>query len=171
MVVPWRAMEAASRRMQSGVGAAVQVAVGVLLFWALFDGGASGTDSTARLGTAAVAVAASIILAWALGALPLPRLDQAGLAAAVAAAALVAWSGLTIWWSIAGDRSWDALAKGIVQCPAFGVVGPRSLGPRGASAADAGASSSPAWLGAVLVAALIGKAIPGSATMSTALRG
>ena len=40
----------------------------------------------------------------------------------VAAAGLVAWSGLTIWWSIAGDRSWDALAKGIVVL-AFGVVG------------------------------------------------
>ena len=61
-----------------------------------------------------------------------------GSSPAAAAVGLVAWTGLTIWWSIAGDRSWDALAKGIVLL-AFGVVGLAAARPPGPPAADAGA--------------------------------
>ena len=66
--------------------------------------------------------AALIVFGWSRGAVPLPRLDRAGLTAVAATVGLVVWSGLTIWWSIAGDRSWDALGKGIVLL-AVGVVG------------------------------------------------
>src|SRR5262245_51781046 len=99
VVVPWRAMDAASRRWRSGIAAAVPVAAGALLVWACFAGGASRTGATASLGTAAVVVAAGVVAAWAFGAVVLPRLDRAGLVAAVAAVGLVSWTGLTIWWS------------------------------------------------------------------------
>ena len=108
--------------MRSGLVASVWAAVAVLIAWAFFAGDASGTGATAPLGTAAVIVAALVVIGWSRGAVPLPRLDRAGLTAVAATVGLVAWSGLTVWWSIAGDRSWDALAKGIVLL-AVGVVG------------------------------------------------
>ncbi len=72
--------------------------------------------------------------------------------------ALVAWSGLSVWWSIAGDRSWDALAKGIVVL-AFGMVGlaAAALPVRPIRAVALILS---VGIGAVLVWALLGKAIP-----------
>ena len=107
-------MDAAPRAMRPGFVAAALVTVAGLLGWALFAGGASGTGATASLGTAAVIVAALLLVGWSRSAVPFPLLDRPGLVAAAAAIALVAWTGLTVWWSIAGDRSWDAFAKGIV---------------------------------------------------------
>src|SRR5690348_9322160 len=115
-------MDAASRRMLAGVTVAVPAVACVLVGWAFFAGGASGTDATATLGTAAVLAAAALVVGWAVGSIPLPRLDRAGAVAAGTAIALVGWTGLTIIWSIAGDRSWDTLAKGIAVL-GFGVVG------------------------------------------------
>ena len=103
-------------------------------------------------------VAALLIVGWSLGPVPLPRLDRAGLAVGAAAIALVAWTGLTVWWSIAGDRSWDALAKGIVLL-AFGIVGLASASLPGRPVRIL-ALLLAAALGAVLVWALLGKAIP-----------
>ena len=158
LVVPWPAMEAASRAMRSGIAAAVLATVGVLVGWAFFAGGASGTGATAALGTAAVIAAAVVLLGWSLGTVPLPRLDRGGLVAGGAALALVAWTGLTIWWSIAGDRSWDAAAKGIAVL-AFGVVG-LAAAARPGRPMHALALLLAAALGAVLVWALLGKAVP-----------
>lgn len=158
MVIPWPAMDAAPRATRSGLAAAVLTAAAVLLGWALFDGGASGTGATASLGTVAVIVAAVAIVGWSRGAIPLPHLDRAGLAAGAAAIALVVWTGLTVWWSIAGDRSWDALAKGIVVL-AFGVVGLAAAALPGRPVRSL-ALLVAAALGAVLAWALIGKAIP-----------
>jgi O-Antigen ligase len=150
-------MDAAPRRMRSGV-AVVTVAVAVLLGWAFFDGGASGTDATAPLGVVAVLVAGAVIVAWAFGAVGLPRLDRAGLVAAAAATSLVAWGGLTIWWSIAPDRSWDALAKGLAVL-AFGVVGLAAAALPGRPLRTL-ALLLAALLGAVFAWALLGKAVP-----------
>src|ERR671914_588574 len=66
---------------------------------------ASGPTSDERLawmGGASIAVAL-------VGALVLPRRALGGAGAGLAAAlvAWVAWSGVTIWWSIEPDRSWD----------------------------------------------------------------
>ena len=144
--------------MRSGIAAAILVAVSVLLGWALFAGGASGTGATASLGSAAVIAAALTLVGWSLGAVPFPVLDRAGLVAASAAVALVAWTGLTVWWSIAGSRSWDALAKGIVVL-AFGVVGLAAASSPGRPV-RALALVLAAALGAVLGWALLGKAIP-----------
>src|SRR3954470_12835077 len=162
-------MEAASGGKRSGPAAAVLAAVALLVGWAFFAGGASGTDATAPLGTAAVLVAAGIVIGWSRRrvALPrlhppravaLPRLDPAGIVAAAAAIGLVAWIGLSIWWSIAGDRSWDALAKGIVLL-AFGLVG-LAAGVLPVRPVRSLALILAVALGAVLGWALLGKAIP-----------
>ena len=144
--------------MRSGFVVAVLAAAALLLGWSLFAGGASGTSATAPLGTAAVIVAAALVVGWSCGAVALPRLDRAGRAAAAAAIGLVAWAGLTIWWSIAGDRSWDALAKGIVLL-AFGVTG-LAAGLLPGRPLRSLALLLAVLLGAVLVWALLGKAVP-----------
>jgi hypothetical protein len=151
-------MDAASRPARSGVAVVVTAAAALLLGWAFFAGGASGTDATASLGAAAVVIAAAVGVAWAFGRLCLPRLDRAGAVAAAAATGLVAWTGLSIWWSIAGDRSWDALAKGIVVL-AFGVVGLAAASLPGRPLRTLALLLS-ALLAAVLVWALLGKAVP-----------
>lgn len=151
-------MDAAPRARRTGLFAAVLPAVAALLGWALMAGGASGTGATASLGTAAVLVSALLLAGWSRGAVPFPLLDRAGLAAAVAAVALVAWTGLTVWWSIAGDRSWDALAKGIVLL-AFGLAGLVAASLPGRPVRTLALLLAVA-LGAVLGWALLGKAIP-----------
>jgi hypothetical protein len=105
----------------------------------------------------AVAVAALAVVAAA-------RLWRAssrrpGRVAAAAGCGLVAWGGITIGWSIAGDRSWDALNKGLVYA-AFGLVG-LVLAGRGHRAVRDTALVLAAVLGAALAWALAGKAIPG----------
>src|SRR6478736_4433114 len=115
-------MDAASGAKRSGLVAVVLATVGVLFAWSFFAGGASGTDATAPLGTAAVLVAAALVVGWSRGRIVFPRLDRAGIVAADATLGLVGWTGLSIWWSIAGDRSWEALANGIVLL-AFDIVG------------------------------------------------
>jgi O-antigen ligase len=151
-------MDAASRRMLAGVTVAGPAVACVLVGWAFFAGGASGTDATATLGTAAVLAAAALVVGWALGSVPLPRLDRAGAVAAGTAIALVGWTGLTIIWSIAGDRSWDTLAKGIAVL-GFGVVGLAAAALPGRPLRTL-ALVIAALLGAVLGWALIGKAVP-----------
>ena len=65
---------------------------------------------------------------------------------------------LTIWWSIAPDRSWDALAKGLVVL-AFGVVGLAAAVVPGRPLRTL-ALLLAALLGVVLAWALLGKAVP-----------
>jgi hypothetical protein len=151
-------MDAASGAKRTGAAALVLAAVAVLVAWAFFAGGASGTDATAPLGTAAVLVAAALVVGWSRGRIVLPRLDRAGIVAAGAAGGLVAWTGLSIWWSIAGDRSWDALANGIVLL-SFGIVG-LAVGLLPGRPLQSLALVLAVALGAVLVWALLGKAIP-----------
>ena len=115
-------MDGASRSTRPGLAAGILGAVGVLLFWAFFAGGASGSGATASLGSAALIIATLLLVGWARGAVLLPRLDRAALVAVAAGAALVVWTGLTVWWSIAGDRSFAALGKSLVFL-AFAVVG------------------------------------------------
>lgn len=152
-------MDAASRGMRSSLAAAILGAVAVLVVWAFFSGGASGTSAPATLGAAAVLVATLLVIGWVQGVVVLPLLDRAGAAAGAAAVGLAIWTGLTVWWSIAGDRSFGALGKGIVLL-AFGVVGlaaavlpVRPL--RSVALVFAGA------LGALLCWSLLGKVVPG----------
>lgn len=125
-------------------------AAGALAFAAMFFGGGPSDDSVAPIGAAAV-VAACALLVWVR-----PRLSQvAGVTAAVAVA-LVAWTGVSIFWSAQADRSWDYLNRGLVYL-AFGAVGLAlgSLLPRRVVAVGFAA-----LLGMVAVWALAGKAIP-----------
>ena len=150
-------MDAAPRAMRSRLAAAALVVAGALLGWALIAGGDSGTSSTASLGTAAVVAAGLVVLGWWRGITALPRLDRPGLVAGGGALALVGWTGLSVWWSIAGDRSWDSLAKGIVLL-AFGVVGLMVACLPGRPVHTLALLL--AGVGVVLVWALLGKAIP-----------
>jgi O-antigen ligase len=137
--------------------AALLVALGLLLAAAVFDGAGSRLDSLASVGIAAL-VAAGVALCLAVrGVLPLPRLERAAAVAIVGAAALTAWAGISIAWSIAGDRSWDWLGRGLVYISflALGLL---------AGALAAGARRLAAVLalvvGAAIGWALLGVAIP-----------
>ena len=120
-----RAMDAAPRSaLLPGrrAEAALLVALGVLLAAAIFDGGGSRVDSLASVGIASLVVAGIALAAALRGHLPLPRLERGAAAAVVGAVALTAWAGLSVAWSIAGDRSWDWLGRGLVYL-AFLVLG------------------------------------------------
>src|SRR6188472_2792763 len=155
-----RAMDAAPRSAPEGgrsAEAGLLVAVGALLAAAVFHGGGSRVDSLASVGIAALVVA-GVALGLALrGTLPLPRPDRAALTAIVGAAGLTAWAGISIAWSIAGDRSWDWLGRGLVYLAflALGLV---------SGALFAGVRRLASLLAVVLAAAigwaLLGVAIP-----------
>jgi hypothetical protein len=142
--------------------AAWALAAGVtcLLWAAVFYGGGSGDGSLATLGTLTVAAAAASVVAGAFGVLPLPRLDRAGRLAVLAACALTAWIGVSVVWSIAGDRSWTALGKGLVYV-AFLVLGAVVASSLRDVAARGVAVSLSLVLAAAIGWALLGRAVPG----------
>ena len=152
-------MDAAPRGMRSSLApailgaVAVLVAVGILLRRGLGDecyrdardGGRRRRHPARR----SVGCRASSFSPSSIARVPLP---------VAAAVGLVVWTGLTVWWSIAGDRSFAALGKGIVLL-AFGVVGlAASVLPgrplRSVALVFAGA------LGALLCWSLLGKVVP-----------
>jgi hypothetical protein len=137
--------------------AALLVAVGVVLAWAVLFGDGSRDGALQTAGIVAIACAATGIGLGLRGALPLPRLDRAGAVAVVGAASLTVWAGLSIAWSIAGDLSWDWLARGLVYL-ALLVLGAL------AGALAAGARRLAALTAVVLAVAvgwaLLGVAIP-----------
>ncbi len=138
--------------------AVLLAAAGLVLGWAVLFGGGSGDGSLARAGIAAIAFAAVGLVAALRGALPLARLDRAGAVTALGAAALTLWAGLSISWSIAGDLSWDWLARGLVYL-AFLVLGLLA-------GALAGGARRVAALVAVVLAAALGWALLGVAIPS-----
>lgn len=141
------------------VGALLLVASGLVL-GAVFFGGGSGDDAVPWLGGLAVLAAAAVSGAAALGALPFPRLDRGGAVALGAAGALVAWTGVSVVWSIAGDRSWAALGKGLVYV-AFLVLGLAVAAAASPRAARTVAALAAGVLGLALAWALLGRAVPG----------
>ena len=168
-VVPWPAMSAqpsrpTSRRLSraSLSGPAVVVAgAAAVAFAAVFFGGASGDGSVLWIGGAVVVVATVALVGSGLGLWRLPVLDGPARLAVAAFIGLVALAGVSIGWSIAGDESWSALNKGIVYV-AFLAVG-LALAALGTNTTRTVASLLAAVLGAALVWALAGKAIPGLA--------
>lgn len=72
--------------------------------------------------------------------------------------AIAAWAGLSVAWSVAPDRSWAELDRTLVFA-AFLVVG-LLLGARGPSACRWAAAALVAALGAAVLWALAGKAVP-----------
>jgi O-antigen ligase len=136
------------------------LALAGLLFWAVFFGGGSGDDAVAGLGSTVVALAAVALAAGLLGVVRLPRLDRAGVLALGASAALVALGGISIVWSVAGDRSWAALGKGLVYLAflVLGLVVGAALGARGVRSV---AGVLTLVLALALGWALLGRAVPG----------
>ncbi|HWH05631.1 MAG TPA: hypothetical protein VNT23_04255, partial [Gaiellaceae bacterium] len=132
-------------------GAEVAVAGLVLglLVAALFAGD-SFAVAAATLAAGGVVGAAAL-----LGRLPLA--PGAGLLVG-ALVALAAWNGLSVAWSVAPDRSWDELNRGLAYA-AFAVLGAvlGSLGPRALRVAAAVLGAA---LALAILWALAGKAIP-----------
>jgi tetratricopeptide (TPR) repeat protein len=134
------------------------LAIAALVFGVTFFGGASGDGSVFWLGLVAALIVTGAGLGAALGLVRLPALDGTARAAVALALALVGWLGLTIVWSIAGDRSWSVLNKGLLYllllaCGLLlGVLGPRT--------ARAAATILAVVIGLALAWALAGKAIP-----------
>ncbi|HET9214862.1 MAG TPA: O-antigen ligase family protein [Gaiellaceae bacterium] len=131
--------------------------VGLLLAASVFAGGGSRDDALATVGLAALVAAAVGLGAAVLGVVPLPRLDRAGWVTVVASASLAVWLGVSTIWSIAGERSWEWLGRGLVYLAfvALGLlVGVFADGVRRLAAVLA------AVLGAALGWALLGVAVP-----------
>ncbi|MCS7007688.1 MAG: hypothetical protein NZL88_09070, partial [Gaiellaceae bacterium] len=102
-------------------GALVASGVALALAGAVFAGGASGPGGTLPVGGIALLVLAASLVAVGLGRLPVPNLGRSGALLAASLVALVGWSGATIAWSIAPDRSWDALNKGLAFAVFLGL--------------------------------------------------
>ena len=104
---------------------------------------------------------AALLVAGGWGALALAgRVPQPGGGAALLGLLLAtaAWTGLSVAWSVAPDRSWAELDRTLVFA-AFLAVG-LLLGARGSSACRWAATALLTALGAAVVWALAGKAIP-----------
>jgi len=133
-------------------GRATLIAAAGLLFTALFFG--DGTSNGRLFWIGSLAVIAAAVIAVGDG-IPVPR--RAGLATLVLLAALAAWVGVTLWWSIAPDLSWAAFDRVLVYA-AFAVLG--LLATRVPQPARTAAAGLAILLGLVLAWALLGKVIP-----------
>src|SRR6266545_5014168 len=87
---------------------------GVLLAWALFFGGGDSSDRLVWIGGAAVVLAALSAAAAFDRRVERPHIDRLGAGCAGCFAALVAWQGISIVWSLQPDRSWDYVNRGLV---------------------------------------------------------
>ena len=141
-----RALDRWAARLLLGAGGTL-AAVSVL-----FSYGSSG-GRLVWIGVAALAVATAVVVG-ALAGLPRPSFSREAVIALGFFAAFVAWNGISVIWSIEGDRSWAYFNRGLVYL-AFAVVG-LWLGPwvREWAYVLAGVLALPlGW-------ALLGKAIP-----------
>ncbi len=150
-----RAVAAAAGSSLSGL---LLGATGALLGAAAFLGGASGDARVPWIGGGAVALAAALLAAFALGIAPLPALERPAALAVASLLALAAWTGVTIVWSVAGDQTWSALNKGIAYA-GFLVVG-LGFASFGTSTTRRAAGLLALVLALVLAWAVAGKAVP-----------
>lgn len=152
------ASEPSARR--SATGALVLAAlVGASLLGATFGGDGSGMRGTLPVGGGAVVLLTAVLVAVAFGRLPAPRIGRAGAVLLGAFVALVAWLGVTVWWSIVADRSWDAFNKGVAYVVFLGLgFVLAALGRTRAARLAAGMLS--IVIGTTLVWALVTKAVP-----------
>jgi O-Antigen ligase len=144
--------------MRSAAGLSLLGAAGVLLTVSSFFGGGSGQERMFWIAAGAVLVALAATTSSLAGFLPAPTPGRLGMLALGLLLGFVAWNGISIWWSVAPDRSWDYLNRGIAYA-ALTVVGLYlgALTPRPARTAAAGLCL---LLGAVLLWGLAGKVIP-----------
>jgi O-antigen ligase len=137
---------------------ALLAAAGVVVAAAVFAGAGSGGGAVPALGLGAVVVAVATVALASARRLALPRLDRVALAALVLAGAVAAWAGLTIAWSIAGDRSWEVLNRGLLYVVVLGLG--LALGALATRTARGTGTVLALVLGAALAWALAGKAVP-----------
>ncbi|HEX8103134.1 MAG TPA: hypothetical protein VF533_11000, partial [Solirubrobacteraceae bacterium] len=134
-------------------------ALAACLLLAAFSGGATDLPGESWVQLALAVLAAAACCAWLYGggiALRAPRAAWAGLGLLTAFAL---WSGLSIAWSVAPDRSWAELNRGLayVLAALLGIAAGTSL-----ARASARACATLTFAG-VLIAlfALAGKTVPG----------
>jgi tetratricopeptide (TPR) repeat protein len=133
-------------------GPATLSASGALLFVSLFFGDGISDGRLFWLGAFAVLAVGVVVVTAAL---PVPR--GPGLACLILLAALTAWIGLSMAWSVAPDRSWAAFDR-ILVYGAFALLGlAAAAAPRPARTVGAGLA---ALVALVLVWALAGKVVP-----------
>jgi hypothetical protein len=139
---------AAVVRRRAGLGALAFLP----LAWAMLWGDGSRDVRLAWVGLASLVALA--VLAWLA---PWPRLGRDGLLVLGGLGALVVWQGVSLLWSIEGDRTWDTFNRGLVYV-AFVLLGALAVAALGSvRLASAGLA---ALLGAVVVWALVTVAIP-----------
>src|SRR6187431_3233849 len=107
-------MDTAARPPWYAAEAVVLAVLGALVAAAVLAGGGSRGSALATVGLAALACAVVGVASALRGVVAYPWLDRAGGLAVAAAAGLTAWAGLSTFWSIAGDRSWEWLGRGLV---------------------------------------------------------
>ena len=145
---------------ESGSGAVVFGAlVGAALLGAAFAGDGSDVGGILPVGGAAVVLLAAALVGVAFGWLPLPRVGRSGAAVVCALVLLVAWMGVTVWWSIVADRSWDTFNKGAAYAAFLGLGIVLAAVGRDRAARLAGYMLG-LVIGATLTWALITKAVP-----------
>jgi O-Antigen ligase len=134
-------------------------ATALLLACTLFASNGSRDSRVFWIGSAALAVAGVAAATRFLRVIPMAAPRAAGVAFAGLLAGFVAWSGLSIVWSVESDRSWDYVNRDLAYL-AFAVVGlfVGSLGGRVRSTVAGGLAC---LLGAVVLWALAGKVAPG----------
>ncbi len=143
-------------------GAAVMASaafVGAAVLGASLAGEGSSFDGVLPVGGAALVLLAGFLIAFTFGATPLPRLGASGLALVASLGLLVVWTGATVVWSIAPDRSWETFNRGLAYA-AFLGLGVALAGIAGERAARVAATLLAAATGVVLTWALATKAFP-----------
>ena len=130
-----------------------------MLLGAAFAGDGSGFDGVLPVGGAAVVVLAGLVVAFAFGVVPFPRLGAPAVALVAGLVLLVVWTGATVVWSIGPDRSWETFNRELAYL-AFLGLGVFLAGVGGAIAARVGAALVAVVVGAVLVWALATKVFP-----------
>jgi O-Antigen ligase len=123
-VLAWLAMDSGSEPSVRAPGfgaAALAVAAAALLLGALFAGDGSDVGAILPVGGAAVIVLVVAFLLVAFGRFPVPRVGRSGALLVLALVGLTLWIGITMAWSIVGDRSWDAFNKAAAYCAFLGI--------------------------------------------------
>ncbi len=123
---------------------------GLLVLGALFAG-----DSF-WVAAGAIAVAGGVLVLALLGVVPSPRGGRYVLGSLLA---LAAWSGLSVAWSIAPDRSWDELNRTLAYT-GFALLGLGLAALYGTRACRVAGGLLVVGFGAAIVWSLAGKAIP-----------
>lgn len=134
----------------------VLAAAAGLLLAALFFGGGSDDVDFLPVAMISLFVAGGLGVAVLAGLLPRPGLDGAGLAFFGLLGGFVLWSGLSVWWSIAPDLTWNLFNRELAYI-GFAVVG---LCVGALVPLRTVASGLTIALGAVILWALAGKVFP-----------